>query len=35
MKESHRTVLLVVLLAIGVAFIIWMKTQYASNFESI
>lgn len=32
MKEIYRTILLLVLLAIGVGFLIWMKSQY-SNFE--
>jgi hypothetical protein len=35
MKEWHRTVLLVVLLAIGIGFLIWMSSQYSSNFESV
>ena len=32
MKEWHRTVLLICLLAIAVAFVVWQKTQYQTNF---
>lgn len=32
MKEWQRTIILVVLIALAVAFIIWIKTNYQQNF---
>jgi uncharacterized membrane protein YhfC len=32
MKEKTRTILLLILLAIAVGFIIWMRKSYSSNF---
>ncbi|MDB5186521.1 MAG: hypothetical protein JWL85_1044 [Candidatus Saccharibacteria bacterium] len=32
MKEKHRTIILLILLAIAVGYIIWMQNSYSSNF---
>jgi hypothetical protein len=32
LKEWHRTVILLLLLTIAVAFIIWSRGQYNTNF---
>jgi hypothetical protein len=34
MNEKLRTVLLLLLLAVGIAFIFWMRGQYSSNFTN-
>jgi hypothetical protein len=34
-KEWHRTVILLVLLAIAVGYIVYLKTGYESNLENI
>ena len=35
LKEWHRTVILVTLLAIAVAYIIYLKTGYQSHIDDI
>ncbi|MDB5184777.1 MAG: hypothetical protein JWN38_585 [Candidatus Saccharibacteria bacterium] len=32
MNEKLRTVLLLLLLAVGIGFIFWMRSQYTGNF---
>jgi hypothetical protein len=34
-KEWHRTIILLILLAIAVGYIIYLKTGYQSNLEDI
>lgn len=35
MKEWHRTIVLVILLALAIALIIYLKTGYQANLENI
>lgn len=32
LTEKHRTIILLVLLAIAIGFIIWTKNSYSENF---
>lgn len=32
LKEWHRTVLLLLLIAVAIGFILWSKNQYSINF---
>jgi hypothetical protein len=35
LKEWHRTVILLILLAVAVGYIIYLKTGYETNVENI
>lgn len=35
MKEWHRTVILLILLAAAIGFIVWLRTGYEANLRDI